>query len=81
MVSLAEADGAIACWNDKYYWNFWRPIDAIHEPASDDNPTGADPNWKPLFDLVSPRFPTQPRQALAAVTVTLPRLRGRSLRA
>ncbi len=44
MVSLAGADGAIACWNDKYYWNFWRPIDAIHEAAGDDNPaTEADP--------------------------------------
>ena len=38
MVSLAAADGAIACWNDKYYWNFWRPIDAIREAATDGNP-------------------------------------------
>ena len=26
MVNLAAADGAISCWNDKYYWNFWRPL-------------------------------------------------------
>ena len=38
MTSLAAADGAIACWNDKYYWNFWRPTDAVHEAASDGNP-------------------------------------------
>jgi hypothetical protein len=58
MVSLAAADGAIACWNDKYYWNFWRPIDAIHEAASDGNPkTQADPNWKPLFDPSTPTVP------------------------
>ena len=69
MVSLAAADGAIACWNDKYYWNFWRPIDAIHEAASDGNrATEADPGWKPLFDpstvttppLSTPAFPDHP---------------------
>jgi hypothetical protein len=69
MVSLAAADGAIACWNDKYYWNFWRPIDAIREAESDDNPaTAGDPDWKPLFDpatatvpaLSTPAFPDHP---------------------
>jgi hypothetical protein len=69
MVSLASADGAIACWKDKYYWNFWRPIDAIHEAASDGNPkTQADPDWKSLFDpstptnppLTTPAFPDHP---------------------
>ena len=38
MTNLAAADGSIGCWNDKYYWNFWRPITAIHEAASDGNP-------------------------------------------
>ena len=51
MVSLAAADGAISCWNDKYHWKFWRPIAAIREAATDGNPaTVADPEWKPLFD-------------------------------
>jgi hypothetical protein len=68
-VSLAGADGAIGCWNDKYYWNFWRPIDAIHLAATDGNPkTEADPDWKPLFDpstattpaLATPNFPDHP---------------------
>ena len=31
MTNLAGADGSIGCWNDKYYWNFWRPITAIRE--------------------------------------------------
>ena len=31
MVNLAAADGAIACWNDKYDWKFWRPRAAIRE--------------------------------------------------
>jgi hypothetical protein len=69
MVSLAAADGAIGCWNDKYYWNFWRPIDAIRLAASDGNPaTDADPGWRPLFDpatvttpaLATPNFPDHP---------------------
>jgi hypothetical protein len=69
MVSLAAADGAIGCWNDKYYWNFWRPIDAIHEGEADGNPaTEGDPEWKALFDpstatappLSTPPFPDHP---------------------
>ena len=69
MVSLAGADGAIGCWNDKYYWNFWRPIDAIRLAATDGNPaTEADPSWRPLFDpatvttpaLATPNFPDHP---------------------
>ena len=68
-VSLAAADGSISCWNDKYYWNFWRPIDAIRQAASDGNPaTVADGNWLPLFDpstattpvLSTPAFPDHP---------------------
>jgi hypothetical protein len=69
MVTLATADGAISCWNDKYYWRFWRPIDAIRLADADGNPrTTADPAWRPLFDpatpstppLVTPNFPDHP---------------------
>jgi hypothetical protein len=69
MVSLAAADGAIGCWNDKYHWNFWRPIDAIRLAATDGNPqTEADPGWRALFDpatvttppLATPNFPDHP---------------------
>jgi hypothetical protein len=70
MTNLAAADGSIGCWNDKYYWNFWRPITAIREAAADGNPaTTADPTWLPLFDptvpvsgpaLVTPGFPDHP---------------------
>jgi hypothetical protein len=70
MTNLAAADGSIGCWNDKYYWNFWRPITAIREAASDGNPaTEADPAWLPLFNptvpvsgapLVTPGFPDHP---------------------
>ena len=71
MENLAAADAAIGCWNDKYYWQFWRPITAIREADSDGNPaTVADPTWLPLFDpatpvfsgppLVTPPFPDHP---------------------
>ena len=70
MTNLAAADGSIGCWNDKYYWNFWRPITAIREAATDANPaTSADPAWLPLFNptvavsgppLVTPGFPDHP---------------------
>jgi PAP2 superfamily len=70
MENLAAADAAIGCWNDKYYWQFWRPITAIREAGTDGNPaTIADPTWLPLFDpvtpvppppLVTPPFPDHP---------------------
>jgi hypothetical protein len=69
MVNLAAADGAIACWNEKYYWNFWRPRAAIQEADTDDNSaTVADPTWEPLFHpstattpaLITPPFPEHP---------------------
>ena len=30
-LNLSGADAGINCWNDKYYWDFWRPWQAIHE--------------------------------------------------
>jgi hypothetical protein len=29
--NLAAADSAIGCWNDTYYWSFWRHITAAGE--------------------------------------------------
>ena len=41
MLDLSAADAIINAWNDKYHWNFWRPITAIRR---------TDPTWTPLFD-------------------------------
>jgi hypothetical protein len=69
MINLAAADGAIACWNEKYYWNFGWPRAAIQEAGTDGNPaTVADPAWEPLFHpstattppLITPPFPEHP---------------------
>jgi hypothetical protein len=66
MADMAGADGVIACWTDKYYWRFWRPITAIRLGDTDGNPdTAADPTWTPLFSsatppLTTPTFPEHP---------------------
>jgi len=62
MFALAEtalADAQIACWDSKYFYNFWRPITAISLGDQDGNPdTTANPNWQPLIN--TPNFPEYP---------------------
>ena len=58
MVALAAADAAIGCWDDKFFWNFWRPLAAIREADTDGNAaTVADPSWRPLFDPATQTVP------------------------
>jgi hypothetical protein len=55
MLNLAGADGLISCWDDKAFWNFWRPITAIQLGDTDGNPrTDADPSWTPFINTLSP---------------------------
>ncbi len=57
LLSVAQADGAIACWEVKFRYNFWRPVTAIQRANEDNNPlTEADPSWAQL--LPSPPFPS-----------------------
>ncbi|MFO1065366.1 MAG: phosphatase PAP2 family protein [Pirellulales bacterium] len=57
LVDLAMADAGIAAWEAKYYYDLWRPIDAIRKAETDGNEgTQADSNWIPL--LKTPPFPT-----------------------
>jgi hypothetical protein len=55
--NVAMADAAIAIWESKYYYQFWRPVTGIREAdegtgpmgAGDDNPaTVGDPTFTPL---------------------------------
>jgi hypothetical protein len=56
LLNIAMADVAIACWDCKYHFNMWRPVQAIPEAHRDDNPdTDPDPTWEPL--LPTPPFP------------------------
>lgn len=57
LLNVALADVGIACWDCKYHFRFWRPIQGIREAEADDNPdTTADRDWEPL--LVTPPFPS-----------------------
>jgi hypothetical protein len=56
VLNIALADAAIACWDGKYHYVFWRPITAIQLADTDGNTaTDPDPLWTPL--LTTPNFP------------------------
>jgi hypothetical protein len=57
LVNVAMADAAIAVWDSKYFYDFWRPITGIREADAGTGPTGAgdsnpatvgDPTFRPL---------------------------------
>src|SRR6476661_6706955 len=59
LVDIAMADAAIACWEAKYYYVFWRPVTAIPLADTDGNSaTISDPAWMPLF--ATPAHPEYP---------------------
>ncbi len=59
MENLSGADAAINCWNDKYFWDFWRPWNAIPRAAEDGNPaTAPDPTWTALITAPYPEAPS-----------------------
>jgi hypothetical protein len=57
MLNISGADAAINTWNDKYYWDFWRPWNATH--GDDGNPaTDPDPTWAALLTAPYPEHPS-----------------------
>jgi hypothetical protein len=59
MQNLSGADASINCWNDKYYWDFWRPWNAIPRAAEDGNPsTEPDATWTALITAPYPEHPS-----------------------
>jgi hypothetical protein len=57
LISVAQADAAIVCWEIKYRYNLWRPITAIQDASDDNNPaTTTDPTWNHFLN--SPPFPS-----------------------
>jgi len=59
MLNLSAADAVINCWNDKYYWDFWRPWAAIQRADEDGNPdTEPDPSWTALLTAPYPDHPS-----------------------
>jgi len=55
-VDVSLGDTAIATWNAKLHYGFWRPITAIQRAKTDGNPhTVADASWMPF--LTTPPYP------------------------
>ncbi len=58
-LNLGGADAAISCWNDKYFWAFWRPWQAIREADADGNPaTDPTSSWSALITAPYPEHPS-----------------------
>jgi PAP2 superfamily len=59
LLSLAQADAAIVCWEAKYRYNLWRPITAIWRAEEGGNEaTQSDSSWESYIE--SPPFPSYP---------------------
>jgi hypothetical protein len=71
-VNVATADTMIACWEAKYYYNFWRPTHAIQRADTDGNPaTSPDPSWTPFIVGNHPEYPSGHSCFTGAVTESL----------
>ncbi len=77
-VETAIADGAIAVWNAKLRYMWWRPVTAIRLADSDGNAdTHSVPGWTPLIN--TPAYPDWPSglcSVVGAVSSVLERLNG-----
>ena len=69
LVNIAMGDAGIACWDSKYFYDFWRPIIGIRDADTDGNDdTTRIADWTPLCAPASnqsgnnftPPFPSYP---------------------
>jgi hypothetical protein len=56
IVGASLADGGISAWDNKYTYNYWRPVTAIQNCTMDDCGIAGDPGWTPY--LATPNFPS-----------------------
>jgi hypothetical protein len=71
LLNVAMADAAIACWDAKYRYVFWRPITAIRAGDTDNNAaTDADPTWTPWLDFFTTGTPAHPEYPSGHSTVS-----------
>jgi hypothetical protein len=55
LLNISLADTAIAFFEAKYNYQFWRPVTAIQAAGTDGNPsTAPDPDWIPLTTKTAP---------------------------
>lgn len=60
VLNVAMADAAIACWDSKYRFVYWRPVTAIQQGGADGNDlTAPDASYTPLLG-VTPAHPEYP---------------------
>jgi len=61
MGNIVTTDAGIACYDSKFFYQFWRPITAIQNADKDNNPdTTADPTWQALLGVPGhPEYPSQ----------------------
>jgi hypothetical protein len=57
LLNVSMADAAIACWDGKYRYVFWRPITAIRAGLT---AADADPTWVPWLDFFPAGTPAHP---------------------
>src|SRR5215218_10451522 len=76
LIAVARSDAFVAVFDAKYHYDFWRPITAIRNGDTDDNPaTERDASWQPIDN--TPMHPEYPcahcitSAALASVAETL----------
>ena len=59
LLAIAICDAAIAVFDTKYHYNYWRPVTAIAAGGEDGNDrTSPDAEWLPLVE--TPPFPSYP---------------------
>jgi hypothetical protein len=72
MINVSAADGAIGCWDAKYYYNLWRPVHAITRADTDGNDaTAQDATWNSLLVANHPEYPSGHSCATGAITSAL----------
>jgi hypothetical protein len=61
MGNIVTTDAGIACFDSKFFYQFWRPITAIRNADKDGNSdTTADPGWQSLLPVPGhPEYPSQ----------------------
>jgi len=69
LLNVSLADAAIACWDSKYPYVFWRPITAIRTGIT---PADADPTWEPWLDFFKSGTPAHPEYPSAHSSVSAP---------
>ena len=67
LMNVSMADAAIACWDGKYRYVFWRPITAIRAGLT---PADADPGWIPWLDFFPAGTPAHPEYPSGHSTVS-----------